>query len=227
MKIRFACPSCAAAGTVDSAYSGKQVKCKHCGAHFTIPDPDAPEEDGYALVEPVKTRIPEHLDRQDEAVFVPARGDQWDSVDRPRRPKPTPQTRSSGPRHTDRTDLPWRQWLICGGLATGGRSHRHRSFCTHGTWLTGCILVAIGGVLVPLGFLAGAYGAFSEDLLYGFLYLAIPLYAGYYLVTRWEDLWPWVVCTDGRRGIRAGRHRADSVVRRGPLSHFFCRTVES
>ena len=70
----------------------------------------------------------------------------------------------------------------------------HRFFAPQGTWLAGCILIVIGGMLVPLGFLAGAYGAFSEDVLYGFLYLAIPLYTAYYLVTRWEDLWPWVVC---------------------------------
>ena len=109
---------------------------------------------------------------------MPARGDQWTgSIDRgvPNRP-PRP----------DLLDPATQTVPICRGgngsfaadSRAGGRSHRHRSFCTHGTWLTGCILVAIGGVLVPLGFLAGAYGAFSEDLLYGFLYLAIPLYAG-------------------------------------------------
>jgi len=64
----------------------------------------------------------------------------------------------------------------------------------HGTWLVGCVLMAIGGILVPVAYFAGAYGAFSEDSLYGLLYLLIPLYAGYYIVTRWEDLWVWVAC---------------------------------
>ena len=67
-------------------------------------------------------------------------------------------------------------------------------FVPHGTWLVGCILIAIGGVLVPVAYFAGAYGAFSEDTLYGLLYLFFPLYIGYYLVTRWEDLWPWMLC---------------------------------
>ena len=35
------------------------------------------------------------------------------------------------------------------------------------------------------------YGAFSEDVLDGLLYITIPLYTAYYLVTRWEDLWIW------------------------------------
>ena len=64
----------------------------------------------------------------------------------------------------------------------------------HGIWLVGCILLAIGSILVPVAYFAGAYGAFSEDSLYGFLYILIPLYAGYYLVTRWEDLWIWIAC---------------------------------
>lgn len=70
-----------------------------------------------------------------------------------------------------------------------------------GTWIAGCVLVALGGVLVPLGYFAGAYGAFREDFLYGFLYLVIPLYAAYYLVTRWEDLWPWFACSTAGVGL--------------------------
>src|SRR5208337_3868253 len=53
---------------------------------------------------------------------------------------------------------------------------------------------ALGGILVPVAYFAGAYGAFSEDALYGLLYITIPLYTAYYLVTRWEDLWIWVTC---------------------------------
>ena len=49
--------------------------------------------------------------------------------------------------------------------------------------------------MVLVGFGAGAYGAFREDVLYGFLYLAIPLYTAYYIVTRWDDLWTWFACS--------------------------------
>jgi hypothetical protein len=64
-----------------------------------------------------------------------------------------------------------------------------------GLWLVGCILLVVGSLLVLAGYVAGAYGAFSEDFLYGFFYLLIPLYTAYYMVTRWEDLWVWFACS--------------------------------
>jgi hypothetical protein len=64
-----------------------------------------------------------------------------------------------------------------------------------GTWFVACVLLALGSLMVIAGYSAGAYGAFHEDLLYGLLYLAIPLYTAYYLVTRWEDLWIWITCS--------------------------------
>ena len=75
--------------------------------------------------------------------------------------------------------------------------------------------MGVGGLLVPVGYFAGAYGAFCEDVLYGFLYLAIPLYAGYYLVTRWEDLWIWLTCSTRGSGLGPGGNGADSLDRRG------------
>lgn len=71
----------------------------------------------------------------------------------------------------------------------------------HGTWLTGCILVGTGGILILAGHLAGAYGAFSEDFLYGFFYLLIPFYTAYYIVTRWDDMWIWFTCSTVGVGI--------------------------
>src|SRR4051794_34499291 len=49
MKIPFACPSCNASGSADAAFIGRQVRCKHCGERFAIPDPDDPNADVYAL----------------------------------------------------------------------------------------------------------------------------------------------------------------------------------
>ena len=71
----------------------------------------------------------------------------------------------------------------------------------HGTWLAGCILMATGGVLILVGHLAGAFGAFSEDFLYGLFYLLIPLYTAYYIVTRWDDMWVWFACSTVGAGL--------------------------
>jgi len=195
MNVSFACPSCTARGTVDAIHIGKQVRCKHCGAHFAIPGPEDSQPDVYALEEPspqaARTRSNSPAE---DAVFVPARAEARTTGDRPRRKERSVSGPTSRSVRASKSDFPWQTWLIWGGVALVLTLTAIALFAPHGTWLVGCILIAIGGILVPVAYFAGAYGAFSEDSLYGFLYIAIPLYAGYYLVTRWEDLWIWVTC---------------------------------
>jgi hypothetical protein len=66
-------------------------------------------------------------------------------------------------------------------------------FVPGGKRMVGLTLVVAGGLTFLAGYLAGAYGAFSEDFLFGFLYLAVPFYTAYYIVTRGEDLWRWFI----------------------------------
>jgi hypothetical protein len=197
MKVSFACPSCGASGSIDAVHVGKQVRCRHCKASFAIPDPDNLEPDIYALEEsadqaPAIGAGPSQS-RQDN-VFVPARADER-AGDRPRRKQSSVTKEIADSIHRSTSRFPWRAWLIRGVLPVLLILTGIAILAPDGTWLVGCILVGAGGLLVPVGYFAGAYGAFSEDILYGFLYLAIPLYAGYYLVTRWEDLWIWLTCS--------------------------------
>ena len=74
-------------------------------------------------------------------------------------------------------------------------------FLPNGTLIAACVLMALGTVMVLVGFGAGAYGAFQEDFIYGFLYMVIPLYAAYYIVSRWDDLWIWLICMTMGVGI--------------------------
>jgi hypothetical protein len=69
--------------------------------------------------------------------------------------------------------------------------------------IAGSSLTILGMVMVLVGFAAGAYGAFCEDFLYGILYLAIPLYTAYYLVTRWDDLRWWFATSTAGVGLVA------------------------
>src|SRR5271166_679054 len=195
MNVSFACPSCNASGSVDAVHIGKQVRCKHCGAHFAIPDPESSEPDVYGLEEPSPqpTRA-RAISPAEEAVFVPARGDVRSAGDGPRRMETFVSGPTSRKVRASKSSSSWQTWLIWSGMALVLILTAITLLAPHGTWLVGCILVAIGGILVPVAYFAGAYGAFSEDSLYGFFYLMIPLYAGYYIVTRWEDLWVWVVC---------------------------------
>ena len=61
----------------------------------------------------------------------------------------------------------------------------------NGTLIAGISLAGIGLVLLLVGYGVGAYAAFCEDTLNGFLYLFIPLYTGYYLVSNWDEMWRW------------------------------------
>jgi len=196
MRVSFACPSCNAAGTVDAIHVGKQVRCRHCGANFTIPDGEKPESDVYALEEPAEPSARGVPDTQvQNAVFVPARGDDATTMDRLRR-KGEPSSELT-PQRTRRNtpEFPWISWLIRVCIAFVLILTAIVLFAPHGTWLAGCILTVTGGILILAGHLAGAYGAFSEDSLYGFLYLLIPLYTAYYIVTRWDDMWVWFTCS--------------------------------
>ena len=64
-----------------------------------------------------------------------------------------------------------------------------------GTLIAGCVVIVIGSAMLMTGFCVGAYGAFREDFIYGFLYVVVPLYTAYYLVTRWDDMWVWCTCS--------------------------------
>ena len=197
MKIPFACPSCAAAGSVDAAAAGRSARCKHCGHRFTIPDPgsaaepevfaleERPEETGgagYAVMSPVPV-----------SAFVPTRGDEpTDAAPRkPKRSAPQSAKRGAG-RRASRTA--WRKRLAWAGGTAAIALVAIALLAPNGVLIAACALMALGCVLILVGYAVGAYGAFSEDFLYGFLYLVIPLYTAYYMVTRFDDLWVWLAC---------------------------------
>jgi hypothetical protein len=187
---------------VDAVHIGKQVRCKHCGAHFAIPDPEGSQPDVYALEES-SLQAPRARPKRpaEDAVFVPARTDSRSEIDKPRRRERSVSGPTARNRRAGTSDSPWQTWLTWGCVALVLILTAVALLAPHGIWLVGCVLMAIGSVLVPVAYLAGAYGAFTEDSLYGLLYLMVPLYAGYYLITRWEDLWGWVLCASVGVGL--------------------------
>src|SRR5262249_24735942 len=132
--------------------------------------------------------------------FAPARGLE-PAAAAPRRPKPSASrspSRTAG-RRRSRGAWPTRlAWV--GGIAAVAIA-AIALLAPNAVLIAACALMTVGRVLVRVGFGVGAYVAFSEDFLYGFLYLVIPLYAAYYLVTRWDDLWVWFVCMTSGVGL--------------------------
>jgi hypothetical protein len=49
--------------------------------------------------------------------------------------------------------------------------------------------IALPGLILCLyGYASGAYIAFTEDDLHGWLYLLFPFYTAYYCVSRWDEM---------------------------------------
>jgi hypothetical protein len=198
MKIPFSCPSCAATGSVDAAAAGRSARCKHCGHRFTIPAPGtvAAEPEVFALEERPEERAGAGYAVMSPApvsAFVPRRGDETTDA-APRRPKGSaaPSAKLGAGRHASRTAR--RKRLAWAGGAAAIALAAIALLAPNGVLIAACALMALGCVLIVVGYAVGAYGAFSEDFLYGFLYLVIPLYSAYYMVTRWDDLWVWCAC---------------------------------
>ncbi|MGP0066318.1 MAG: hypothetical protein ACLQGP_22280 [Isosphaeraceae bacterium] len=194
MKISFACPSCAAGGSVDASAAGRQARCKHCGHHFNIPTPGEPEADGYLLEEPAEsTPGPAGMDPPRDSTFVRSRGGEGGTASR----RPARNATEATPRRPRRkvSGFAWQTWLVRGSIATTITLAVIAAIAPSGVLIAGCTLLVLGMIMVLIGYGAGAYGAFHEDFLYGFLYLVIPFYAAYYIVTRWDDLWIWFTCS--------------------------------
>jgi hypothetical protein len=198
MKISFACPSCAAVGSADGSAVGKTARCRQCGHRFIISDPSAAEPEIYSLEEPAEgtTGMP-------AAIKGPAAGPAFATAreDGPTAPSPRKSTRSAtrmaarsdrmrGPRSASRI-WPTLTWA---GFAAVIAIAAIAAFAPSGMLIAACTVMALGGLMILVGYGVGAYGAFREDFLYGFLYIVIPLYTAYYMVTRWDDLWIWFAC---------------------------------
>jgi hypothetical protein len=201
--IRFACPNCGVTGSADASAVGKSAQCKYCAHRFTIPAPGAVESEVYNLEEPVeKTADASYADMDPDpfSAFAPSHGDE-PATTAPRKPK-KPATRSktrTADKRASRSAWPARLAWVGGilGIAIAAIA----LFAPNGLLIAACAVIALGCIMILVGFAMGAYGAFSEDFLYGFLYLVIPLYTAYYMVTRWDDLWVWFVCMTSGVGL--------------------------
>ena len=185
MTIPVRCESCGKSHQVDEAHAGRRGKCAGCGALMTVPKAKATpiddEPGGYALDDPAPI-APQRVAisrPRDDAPSTFVRTAKSDSVRRKRS--------EAGDGHFSAI---WKTAIAVAGvgavilvivalLVPGGRN------------LAAMVLIVVGTLMALVGYSVGAYAAFTEDFLYGFLYLVIPLYTAYYIVTRFDDLWRW------------------------------------
>ncbi|SIO28266.1 MJ0042 family finger-like domain-containing protein [Singulisphaera sp. GP187] len=204
MKIPLTCPACGATSTVDAAFSGRQGRCKQCNHRFMIPKSGESHPETYTLDEPAEAPVDAaEIGLEPTSTFIRARGDEPSAFTTRRKRRPIEPAASPRPRR-DREREPgfaWGKWLSRVGGSTVLVLAAIALLAPRGPILVGFVLLALGSLMIVLGFGAGAYGAFREDMLYGMLYLAIPLYTAYYIVTRWDDLWIWFACSTAGVGL--------------------------
>ena len=204
MRIAFACPACGRGFEVDAANAGRRARCKGCGGTVTVPAAVAASAAAgtYALDDPPPPGEPAPAG---PSTYVRARA----HADPPAagRGGPGPGTLARQARE-GATDLagrvaplwPWLLGVPAGaavllGLVAG--------LVPGGTMIAGGLLALVGMLLMLAGHAMGAYVAFTEDALHGWLYLLVPIYAAYYLVENWAEMWRWFALTVAGAAILA------------------------
>lgn len=200
MRVAFECPSCGVKGVAEEEHVGREVRCKQCKHRFVIRRPDDPGPNTYDLEEPPPRALAEEnpfAPAPDPfagpSTFVPTRGDRGvsapDIKDPPRqrtlRKKPQPSAAS-------RSRLKVLAWVAGLFLLT---LVAVALFAPRGLELAGMALLVLGSLMVMIGYTVGLFAAFREDMLYGFFYAVFAPYTAYYMLTRLDDLWPWLACS--------------------------------
>jgi DNA-directed RNA polymerase subunit RPC12/RpoP len=189
MKIPVTCMRCNQRYDVDAAHAGKKAKCATCGERMVIPEmdstgsPPAPEADAYQL------DGPHSLD--ESTSFTPAHGSANLEEPRPRRRTKKQGGGSSGSKRADRASSQpnFSRPITLIGLAVVLAIAVLIAVCVPGARMNVGRGVILAGLIIFLyGYGSGAYIAFTEDDLYGWLYLIFPPYAAYYFVSRWDDM---------------------------------------
>lgn len=188
MKISVTCVRCGKRYEVDGAYAGKKGKCATCGERMMIPKL---EPAATAPSEPDAYQLDEAHDRDPSTSFTPAHGSENLEQPRPGRRSKKRSAGSSGRRRaeptTTRPAISARTTLI--GLTVVLAIAGLIAVFVPGARMDIGRGVALAGLVVFLyGYGSGAYIAFTEDDLYGWLYLLFPPYAAYYFVSRWDEM---------------------------------------
>ncbi len=193
MSISFQCPGCEKNYKTDAARAGRRGRCKSCGTMMTVPEvsdgaeKESEEFDSYALeaTPPMEPVVPE------PSSFVRA------SDDPDGRTPLKVKTRNAELLEVVKSEaeevIKSYAGLIRGGLIAAAVLAVVLGIVAaavpNGTFISGTILFAMGLLVIAAGYFLGTYIAYTEDLLHAALFLTIPLYTGYYIVTNWDEMW--------------------------------------
>jgi hypothetical protein len=190
MKTPVTCSGCHRQYEVDDRFAGKTIKCAYCEKPMSIPvvEPNAPVAaaavDEYELGE---------THQNAPSTFRAARAksgeDRADAQRRGRVKKKTVRRSPKSDRRRESAESAVSLPAILIGLAAIAVLVALVGFIVPGARKSAGVTLALPGLLLCLyGYASGAYIAFTEDDLYGWLYLLFPFYAAYYIVSRWDEM---------------------------------------
>jgi hypothetical protein len=189
MKIPVTCKSCGKRYEVDGTYAGKRGKCANCGERMMIPGEDQPHDP--LLPGANAYQLDTSHDSGKPTFFTPAHGSE--SLEEPP-PRPRLKKKNLGSsRKTQRERANSNRMLSVRATVIGllclAMILLILTVFVPGTRMNVGRGVALTGlILFVYGYASGAYIAFTEDDLYGWLYLLFPPYAAYYFVSRWDEM---------------------------------------
>lgn len=198
MPIAVTCSGCDKSYQVKDEFAGKKVRCPQCQAVVTIGQPQPATAKGRKAA----AKADEYEDYPDD---VEDYGDDDDYFDEPRVLKEAPRLKAKRAKvkakkrgeRSEPLQIPWglilSGILICGLVLAGGLI-----FIFPPAAIALAILVVIAGW--GLGIVGGIgliVRAFQEDVVCGILYIFVPFYWLYYLVSRWDDNYPFGECHVG------------------------------
>jgi hypothetical protein len=190
MKTPVTCSGCHRQYEVDERFAGKTIKCAYCEKGMFVPvfEPDAPAPapivDEYEVGEteasaPSTFRFSRARSGEGR-VKVQKRG-------RLKKKTASRSMRRDGGRETAESAVSLPAILV--GLAAIAVVVALVAYVVPGARKSAGVTLALPGLLLCLyGYASGAYIAFTEDDLYGWLYLLFPFYAAYYVVSRWDEM---------------------------------------
>jgi hypothetical protein len=190
MKIPVICASCGKRYEVDGAYAGKRGKCAACGARMTIPNEDHTADSPPS--DPDAYQLDATHDGEDATFFTPATGSQSLEETPPRRRVKQKNSGSSGRNRRESARSPLAS--LSGRVTVIGLTCVTLVLVILAVFVpdtrtnVGRAVALAGLILFVYGYGSGAYIAFTEDDLYGWLYLLFPPYAAYYFVSRWDEM---------------------------------------
>ncbi len=188
MTIPVTCEGCGKHHEVDEAHAGRRGKCTRCGRTMTVPDaasaaaPTPEATDAYQLEE-----RPEAA--PSTFVRAPAGADSDPTATRGGRSRSAKPPRREDADKLALPDLSTLRRVLPIGLAIAAVVGISLVVLPPAGLMAGGMVFAIAGLILTLyGYGSGAYIAFTEDSLHGMLYLIIPLYTAYYVLSRWDEM---------------------------------------